>query len=310
MEIMSVFSVKYYDWFIKLYSNNSIIEYLKRFWNNYSDIDLGNTSGNLKISIKADSVIYEGRYNREKVGKIIYVSSTQYKMQIDISNYPSNVSCKCEIDNINNRDKYYIETLVSSVMFEIISHMQILAGNFPLHASALCKNMHSYILLGQPGAGKTITALRLITYGFKLQSDDRPIIKKDGFLYSFMRPVHINNVPYLINNLGKYFKGDSGVLGKRRGSYIIKNEYVENEERKVSGFFFLERNDTNSVYITKLTKKDAITKMLSNQYAWYMAEEIEMLLSWLLTCEIPSYVVEYGVSEACMEKLAEKLQVL
>lgn len=195
-------------------------------------------------------------------------------------------------------------------MFEIISHMQIWAGNFPLHASALCKNMHSYILLGQPGAGKTITALRLITYGFKLQSDDRPIIKKDGFLYSFIRPVHINNVPYLTNNLEKYFKNNSDVLGKRRGSYIVKNEYVENEERKVSGFFFLERNDTNSVHIVRLTKKDAITKMLSNQYAWYTTEEIEMLFSWLLTCEIPSYVIKYGVSEKCMEKLAAKLQTL
>ena len=49
-----------------------------------------------------------------------------------------------------------------------------------LHASTVALDGRAVLILGPSGAGKSDLALRMLDRGFKLVSDDRTIVRKDG----------------------------------------------------------------------------------------------------------------------------------
>ena len=49
-----------------------------------------------------------------------------------------------------------------------------------LHATSVARDGRAVLLLGQSGSGKSDLALRLLDHGFKLVSDDRTIVRRDG----------------------------------------------------------------------------------------------------------------------------------
>ena len=49
-----------------------------------------------------------------------------------------------------------------------------------LHATSVCRDGRAVLLLGPSGSGKSDLALRLFDHGFRLVSDDRTLISRDG----------------------------------------------------------------------------------------------------------------------------------
>lgn len=58
-------------------------------------------------------------------------------------------------------------------------------GKFLLHAFAAAKNGRALLLVGDVGAGKTTTGMALLEAGWKLLSNDSPIVDKSGDILSY-----------------------------------------------------------------------------------------------------------------------------
>ena len=68
-----------------------------------------------------------------------------------------------------------------------------------VHASTVTNEGRAVLITGPSGSGKSDLALRLLDRGFKLVSDDRTLVKKDGELevrgIGIIEVEHTDNVP-------------------------------------------------------------------------------------------------------------------
>jgi hypothetical protein len=68
----------------------------------------------------------------------------------------------------------------TSVVFFAVSELLRHHGLFAIHAAALERDGVSALIVGRPGAGKTTAMLSLLRHGWRLLSDDHPLLRDAG----------------------------------------------------------------------------------------------------------------------------------
>ena len=171
--------------------------------------------------------------------------------------------------NFNAKGVNYRNILLRSywaqdIVRPIIEYKLVQRRLFPLHGGAVSKDSSAYIFTGRAGVFKTTLIMDLVRKaGFGYLGDERVIMGEEEIL-CFPASLFLFN--YTLKHSATE---DMGIVSKLR----LFRQMISGEEKyetpvvrfaMPTALFFIERKDRLEVRCTKLSLRQAITKMIAN----------------------------------------------
>ncbi len=181
------------------------------------------------------------------------------------------------------------KTPLSKHNFFLIGLIYILSsqGIFDLHAAGLVRNDTGYLLLGDPGSGKSTITLSLVRQGWKYLSDDALLLKSSGggievlaFRKEFyLDTVLVNYYPEIAPYLGRAISGDSNKRFLNMDS-VYPDRFCPNGFPKVLIFtHIVPQLESKLVPVDKITALIELTKQSASIFLnrWNAQTHFEVL---------------------------------
>ncbi len=175
-------------------------------------------------------------------------------------------------------------------------------GWFPLHAfAALAPNGRAALLAGATGAGKTTTGLALLSAGWKLLSNDSPLLTlRDGRVYVLAYPGRLSafdNSLALFPNLEKFIPAAPPIGGNRpKRVFRVEEAFTEPwAQAGPAGGLFLPRVKPGLAEsaLEEISPKMAVLSLLPQAIEGWDSAAIQQTLHLLtrLVAQAPCYVL-------------------
>ncbi len=212
-------------------------------------------------------------------------------------------------EDLNNKKNFI--AIITFLLTELLTRIFFKRRWFPVHAAAVENKGKAFIIMGHPGVGKSTICMRLIARGFRLLSDERPLLSMNLSVRSFLRPINIKrDVIKLIErelninleSLNIYSDSTSKV------AYTLdKLSFINTvNESRVAAIFVLEKAQEKGIFSPRLINNiEAMKKILEMNYAWYATEEIEKLidLAKVYSMKIPIFNLPVNYDDDWIEQL-------
>ncbi len=132
--------------------------------------------------------------------------------------------------------------LQTSIIEPILYYKSLERGAIMVHSACVSNGKEGFIIVGSGGAGKTTTALTLISKGLQFLGDDLIFVGRDGFVMPYPRPLHLFS--YVINGL-PFLK-----ISKKLRVTLLLKDIVRQVLEKIlkQRFFIATRVPISNVY--------------------------------------------------------------
>lgn len=238
-----------------------------------------------KKAIRANNFFIDGSKTIFKSDEAEYVIHDNTKPINYISIYPKigkNIRYKFKFFNRSyyNRTRSRIENFIYMIFVPYMQYKLLSHSKAFLHAAAITKNNEAILFAANPNIGKTSVSLKFVLNdGYRLLSDDLPIVSRDGVVYSYHRPLavypfHFRYSEFLRKNT---FKGKGPldifhwyfwqiILGQERVLRRLPNSKIFNTEQlaqraTMKKIFFLLESTKDTFEIQKIDTKSLAVRL-------------------------------------------------
>jgi len=142
---------------------------------------------NLTVSLQSDNLRFLQEFNKD-YKSFIQTSNTDYScdMQIHLNDHQLQINAhEIDISNHPTPMHFAFQLVVSEIMSQLNDY-------YLIHAGVVQKDVHTIVLSGPPGIGKSTLVKTLVSNGFNFFSDDcAPLHKQSGKIWPFPRSMWI-----------------------------------------------------------------------------------------------------------------------